>query len=86
LNQATAQYAAEISRLIAEIEARIPPDSPPHDREFRLQRDAFRERASLARNLAERLAAASDRQPLTMDGDAHRLKQALELSRAYFSE
>jgi hypothetical protein len=85
LNEAASQFAAEISRLIAEVEARIPAESPPRDREFHLQREVFRERAQLALNLAEQLTTRKNRQLVDeMDGDAHRIRQALELSRAYF--
>jgi hypothetical protein len=78
------QFQTDIGQLIAEIEACIPADQASKDRESRFQIEAFQERARLARRLAERVARANGPQWQYMDGDAHRIREALKLSRSYF--
>ena len=77
------RYLAEIGGLIAAIEAQL--DAVGDDREARLQREAFRERRDRARAMAERLQRAAAREHALLAGDAQRLREALRLSRAFFS-
>ena len=76
------RFQAEIGSLIDEVEACL--NAAGDDREARLQREAFRERCERARSLARRLADAADSEQRLLDGDAHRLREALALSRDFF--
>jgi hypothetical protein len=80
------QIRAEISRLIAEIEAYIRPDETAGDREHFFQREAFQERRGQAERLSERIASYRKNQQSLLEGDAHRIKESLKLSLNYFRE
>jgi hypothetical protein len=78
------QIRAEISRLIAEIEAYIRPDETAGDREHFFQREAFQERRGQAERLSERIASYRKNQRSLLEGDAYRIKESLQLSLNYF--
>ena len=78
------QIRIEISRLIAEIEAYMRPDESTGDRELFFQREAFRERCSQAERLSERIASYRKNQHSLLEGDAHRIKDSLQVSLDYF--
>lgn len=80
------QFRAEISRLIAEIEAYMRPDVDTGDREFFFQREAFQERRGQAERLTERLASYRKSQQSLLEGDAHRIRESLKLSLDYFRQ
>ena len=77
-------FNSNIAALIAEIESCLNVSRPYADRESRLQREAFRERSRQARNLARRLASASEQEWSQRSGDAHRIQQSLRHSLQYF--
>ena len=80
------QFRAEISRLIAEIEAYISPDAESENREFYFQREAFQERRSQAERFTNRLESYRESQQSLLEGDAHRIQESLKLSLDYFRE
>ena len=77
------RYRAEIDGLIAAVEPCL--ERAGEDREARLQREAFRERCARARDLARQLECAAERERVLLSGHAGRLRDALELSRDFFS-
>ena len=79
------QFAADITRLIAEIEACIQLQGGLGEREARLQRLVFQERRRQAEGLAARLSAGTA-QWLHLDGDARRILDSLALSLDYFRQ
>jgi len=78
------RFRSDITSLIAEVESCMPAEQPPRDREFGLQREAFRERCRQAKNLANRLGADNRFEWCLRSGDAHRIQESLKLSLAYF--
>jgi hypothetical protein len=80
------QIRTEIGRLIAEIEAYMRPDPVAGDRELFFQREVFQERRSQAERLSERIASYRKNQQSLLEGDAHRIKESLELSLNYFRQ
>ncbi len=77
------QFQAEVSALIAEIQACLRSTGGARGREWRLQRLVFHERCRQAEVLIEQLRmnpASWD----CIDGDAERLCRSLRLSREFF--
>ena len=71
-----------IGKLIADVEACLP--AAGEDREAQLQREVFRERCTRALALAKRMARAAGQERALLDGDIHRARSALMLSRDFF--
>jgi hypothetical protein len=82
------QFRAEIRNLIAEIRSCIQSQDETRDREFDLQRQAFRERCDQAAHLTRSLESGgpdeSEIRWSLRDGDAHRIEESLKLSLDYF--
>ena len=79
------QFTADVTRLIAEIEACIQLHGGLREREAHLQRLAFQERRRQAEYLAARLSAGTA-EWLHLDGDARRILDSLALSLDYFRQ
>ncbi len=80
------RFQQEISRIVAEIETCIHSDGESEDREFRLQHEAFQERCDQAEHFSRKMALNGLKQWSVMDGDAHRIREALKRSLAYFRQ
>ena len=80
----TLEFHDEIETLIAEIDACLPACGDASDREHELQQAVYRERRTQARSLFRMMASHSNRRWAHMDGDAHRAREALKLSREFF--
>jgi len=78
------RFRSEIATLIAAVESCMPSQQPDQDREFGLQREAFRERCQQAKTLASRLGVDNRFEWCLRSGDAHRIEESLKLSLAYF--
>lgn len=78
------EFRNEIETLIAEIDACIPDASVASDREHELQEQVYRERCSQARSLSEMLIAHGGQRWAQLDGDAHRIREALRMSLDFF--
>ena len=78
------QFRSDIRRLIAEIEKYVRTAPRVGDREYRLQRQAFEERAARAKQLAEEISSDEQMWWGLRDGDAQRVKDSLRLSLDYF--
>jgi len=78
------QFRADIRKLIAEIENYVRATPRPADREYRLQREAFEERAERAKRLAEEISTDEKTWWGLRDGDAQRAEDSLRLSLDYF--
>jgi len=78
------KFRSEIAALIAEVEACMPSTPARRDREFDYQREAFCERCRQAKMLADRLAARNHAEWSLRSGDAHRIRESLQLSLNYF--
>lgn len=83
-----AQFRTEIRNLIAEIKSYIQSRDETRDREFDLQRQAFRERCDQADHLTRSLESGrpdeGESRWSLRDGDAHRIEESLKLSLDYF--
>lgn len=79
------QFNTEIAQLIDEIESCMSHRHAAPNREFDYQAQAFQERRHLAEEMQQRLAEDSENHLWKLrSGDAHRLRQALKHSLAYF--
>ena len=79
----TLEFRDDIEQLIAEIDDCMPIVAA-NDREHEFQREAYQERRSQAQRLFELLASREESQWSRLDGDAHRIHEALKLSLAFF--
>jgi len=79
----TLEFRDDIEQLIAEIDDCLP-QVAANDREHELQRAAYHERRSQAQRLFETLRSREESQWSRLDGDAHRIHEALKLSLAFF--
>ena len=79
----TLEFRDDIEQLIAEIDDCLP-QAAAMDREHELQRAAYQERRSQAHHLFESLGGREESQWSRLDGDAHRIREALKLSLAFF--
>lgn len=82
-DEPTAEFQSETAALIAEVEACLIRSREQRDREYRYQKQAFRERCEQARRLARRDTGRWTDWQLR-SGDAYRVTQSLRLSLAYF--
>jgi len=78
------QFRTDIRKLIAEIENYVGATPRAGDREYRLQREAFEERAQRAQQLAEEISTDEQTRWGLRDGDARRAEASLRLSLDYF--
>jgi len=79
-NHPVTKFRSDIAALIAEVENCMRSVPATRGREAELQHEAFRERCCQAKVLA-----AANRSEWTLrSGDAHRVRESLKLSLAYF--
>ncbi len=88
LSTETEQHYIALNTLIRRIRSCIPTGHTTSqrrsDREYQLQLCAFEERCEQVQNFAERLTASRCTSPLLVEGETHRLHQALALSLEFF--
>jgi hypothetical protein len=78
------QFRSDIRQLIDEVEQHLSARPNASDREYRLQREAFEERRSNARQLTAQIESNEQIQWGLRDGDAQRVHESLRLSLNYF--
>jgi hypothetical protein len=83
-NHPASQFRYDIAALIAEVETCMRSTAGNRDREFDLQREAFRERCHQAKTLVGRFGPTNRSEWSLRSGDAHRIQESLKLSLAFF--